>query len=151
MIQRQVQLQQINNLSEAKTICKIILKAEPNNAEANHLLGVIFLQFDDYFGAIELFDKAIISNSKNAIYYSNKGTALQKLMKFDEAISCFDKAIALKSDYMMALYNRGNLRFELKQFESAVQDYEKAIQIDSNFPDAYCNLGNALNGSLTSN
>ena len=47
LLNKAVQLQQINNLSEAKTICKIILKAEPNNAEANHLLGVIFLQFDD--------------------------------------------------------------------------------------------------------
>ena len=144
LLNKAVQLQQINNLFEAKIICKTILDAEPNNAEANHLLGVIFLQFDDYSGAIELFNKAIISNSKNAIYYSNKGTALQKLMKFDEAISCFDKAIALKSDYMTALYNRGNLRFELKQFESAVKDYEKAIKIDPNFPDVFCNLGNAL-------
>ena len=143
-IQDAVALHQQGQLAQAEAIYRQILAAEPKNANALHLLGVIASQAGCYQVAIDLIDQAIEVNPHEAAFHYNRGLALQELKTFDAAIACYDKAIALKPNYAEAYSNRGAALKELKQFETAIANYDKAIALKPNYADAYSNRGVAL-------
>ena len=47
--------------------------------------------------------------------FNNRGNALRRLKRLDEALASYDKAIALKPDYAEAHNNRGNALKDLKR------------------------------------
>ena len=143
-IQDAVALHQQGQLAQAEAIYRQILAAEPKNANALHLLGVIASQAGCYQVAIDLIDQAIEVNPHEAAFHYNRGLALQELKTFDAAIACYDKAIALKPNYAEAYSNRGAALKELKQFETAIANYDKAIALKPNYADAYSNRGTAF-------
>jgi tetratricopeptide (TPR) repeat protein len=137
-------LHQQGKLDEARNIYKQLLKDDPQNADALHLLGVISIQDGNNQAAVEMITKAIEINPRIAIYYSNRGKALLSLKQFEQAVLSYDKAIALKSDYVQAHFGRGNALHQLKKFKLAVESYEKAINFQPDYAEAYSNRGNAL-------
>jgi predicted Zn-dependent protease len=62
-----IALHRAGNLDGAEKIYRQILKHEPDNSGANHLLGLIALQKDDIDTAIQLISKAIEQDPSNAL------------------------------------------------------------------------------------
>jgi tetratricopeptide (TPR) repeat protein len=133
---------QRGQLAHASVLYEEILKAQPNNFDALHLLGVIAAQRRDPKKAVDLIARAIKVDPKQAAPYCNRGIALHALKQLDAALASFDQAIALKPDYAMAFCNRGNVLKELQRFTAALVSYDRAIAIKPNFPEAYSNRGN---------
>ncbi len=80
-----------------------------------------------------LYNKEIIklnSNYKNA--YFNKGDALIKIKRYQDALDCFNKTIELDSLDSDAYFNKGNALFYLNQQEDALEFYNKAIELNQN-------------------
>ncbi len=143
-IQEAIELHQLGQLGHAEVIYRQLLKFNPQNADALHLLGVIAHQTGHNEASVDLIDQAVVINPRDANYYFNRGNALQGLMQFEAAVASYDNAIALRLDYALAYLNRGNALEGLQQFEAAVASYDKAIELNSNYSDAYYNRGNAL-------
>ena len=59
----------------------------------------------------------------------NKGIALLRLERYEEAIACFDEAIRLDPEYLLALYAKGNLLRKLGRDEEAEQCLAKAREL----------------------
>ena len=137
-------LHQQGRLKEAQALFEAILKTDPKQFDALHLLGIIAVQSNNYQLAADLIAEAIALNSSNSSYYSNRGLALHKLNQFDAAVACYDQAIAIKPDYAEAYLNRGLALRELKQLDAAVDSYDRAIAIKPGLATAYYNRGNAL-------
>ena len=137
-------LHQQGQLSHAEVIYRQVLKLEPRNADALHLLGVIFKQRGDYQNSINIIGQAIEVNPRVASYYSNLGLALQGLKQVGAAIESYDKAINLSLDYAEAYSNRGNALQELQKYDEAINSYDKAISLKPNYFEAHSNRGNAL-------
>jgi predicted O-linked N-acetylglucosamine transferase (SPINDLY family) len=135
---------QNGQLNKAKDTCLEILKAQPNNFNALHLLGLIAFQTKNYLKSVEIIDRAIQVKPNDADIYNFHAVVLIHLKKFEEAIKSWNCAIKIKPDYAEAYYNRGNAFFELKKIESAIANYDKAIQIKPDYAEAYNNHGNAL-------
>ena len=135
---------QNGQLNKAKDTCLEILKAQPNNFNALHLLALIAFQTKNYLKSVEIIDKAIQIKPNNAEVYDFKATVLFHLKKFEEAGELWNCAIKIKPDYAEAYYNRGNAFFELKKIKSAKESFDKAIQIKPDYAEAYYNRGNAL-------
>ena len=95
-------LHQQGRLGQAKEIYEELLNANPQNADALHLLGVVAYQTKNYQGAVDLIGKAIESNPNHAAYYSNRGLALQEVRQLEAALSSYDKAISLQPIYAEA-------------------------------------------------
>jgi len=131
-------------LVDAQATYLAILKTQPSQADALHLLGVIEIQIGNYQEAVELTNKAIDIDSNQPFFYSSRGIALRKLNQFGAAIASYDKAICLKPDYAEAHYNRSIALGEIKQYDAAIRGYNAAIWINPDYADAYNNLGNAL-------
>ncbi len=131
-------------LAEASNLYKKIIKENPHNSDAIHLLGVLAHQLGNNEVSINLIDKAIQINPKSAIYYSNRGIALNKLNLLVEAVSSYDKAIILQPNFANAYHNRGIVLHKLKKYEDAIDSFTNAIKLQMDQNDSKIGLLNAL-------
>jgi tetratricopeptide (TPR) repeat protein len=74
----------------------------------------------------------------------NKGKALAKLGRYQEAIESFDKALAINPDYHNAWNLRGAVLNNLGRYQEAIENYDKALAIKPDFDWAWNNRGLAL-------
>ncbi|VAW89298.1 TPR domain protein, putative component of TonB system [hydrothermal vent metagenome] len=144
MIEESVALHQAGNLNAAETGYQAILKINPNEADALHLLGVINAQQGNIDNAITLYKQSIEANPKLFVAYNNLGIALNSIQKLDEATKNFHKAIELVPDSADAYYNLGNCLYGLQQYEEAVSNYKQALQINPDHPNAQRNMNASL-------
>ena len=109
-----IQHLQAGEVQQAAALLASVLKAEPSNTEALHLLGVIAIQTRRHEVAADLFGKAIACRPDFAEAHGNLGIALVNRGKLGEAIACFRQAIALEPNVAQFHNNLGNaLRMQL--------------------------------------
>jgi tetratricopeptide (TPR) repeat protein len=135
---------QEGRLNEAERICTGILRVQPDNAFALHLLGVLFYGRGQYGSAINCIRESIRLDPQNPDAYNNLGSALKLDMKLDEAIQCYRKAIKLNPDRADVYFNLGNTLVMKRQLDEAITFYQEAVRINPDFAEAYNNLGNVL-------
>lgn len=139
MLKKAFALHQKGQLAEAAPLYREVLRRDPKNADALHLLGVLETQSKNALAAIELFDRAIEIDPKNAPFFSNRGAALKDLRRLDEALESFNRAIAIQPDYAVALNNRGFVLQELKRPDEALASLNRALAIKPDYPEALYN------------
>lgn len=139
-----VQHHNAGRLSEAESLYQKVLKADPNQPDALHLLGVLAAQVGKKDIAADLITKAVNIQPENADAHSNLGNALKDLGKLYEAVDCYNKALAIRPDNAVAHANLGNTLKDLGKPEEALDSYRKALSIKPDYVEAHFNLGNAL-------
>jgi tetratricopeptide (TPR) repeat protein len=139
-----IQHHSAGRLSEAETLYKQVLDANPNQPDAMHLLGVIASQTGKNDVAVDLITRSLAISPKCAEAHNNLGKVLKELGKLDEAVSRYRMALAIKPQYVEAHYNLGNALMELGKLDDAVTSYHEALANNPNYADAHGNLGNAL-------
>lgn len=144
--QQALALHQAGKLAEAQAIYEELVRAQPRNCDALHLLGVTYSQGGKHRKALDLIGRAIGLCPERPLFYSNRGIALAELGRFEEAVASYDRALAIEPQYADAHYNRGNVLAALKQYDAAVASYDRAIAIDSDHAAAHYNRGLALKG-----
>jgi tetratricopeptide (TPR) repeat protein len=131
-------------LMEAEALCRRLLEAQPNCAEAEHLLGILAHQNGKLVEAVEHVQRAIKLTPQVALYHANVGEMLRVLGRPKLAAEAARRALAIEPEMPMALSNLGVALYELKDFEGAVRAQRKAIAAKPDFAEAHSNLGNAL-------
>ena len=76
---------QQNNLVRSKNLIETILKVQPKNFEANHLIGVICGIQNDHTQAKKYFEKALKAKNKDVWIYFNLVKSLTELGEVSEA------------------------------------------------------------------
>ncbi|MBU3913810.1 MAG: tetratricopeptide repeat protein [Nanoarchaeota archaeon] len=133
---------QEGKLEEAERVYRKILKINPDNPDANHLLGLIAHQTENYKEALSLVKRAIEINQNNAVYYGNLAMILDKLERQEESIDAFKKAIKINPDYQgahLAHYNLSIFYKEKNKLKEALEHLNKAIEIKEDFAEAHWN------------
>lgn len=130
-----------NQFAESEKVCRTILQADPENADANHILGVIALQFNKADLSIAFFQAAIKADKNNAEYYTNLGNAYNTLGKQELAIQTFEQAAKIDPGMAKTFYNLGNAYLNQSNFELASTNYQQAIKLNPDYVEAYNNLG----------
>ena len=64
----------------------------------------------------------------------NKGFALIRQSKYDEAIKAFDKAIELNPQYADAWSNKGVALYDQGKFDEAIKAFDEAIKLNPQDP-----------------
>ena len=132
-------------LAEAEQLYRRVLDHQPGSFDCQHLLGVISYQRGDCLAAVRQIDAALKINSHVADAHLNRGNALKKLKRFDEALASYDKAIALKGDPAPLMLNsRGSVLRDLGRLDEALADFDLAITLDPQFVEALNNRGNVF-------
>ena len=129
-------------LSEAESIYRQILKAEPDQPQALHLLGLIAHQMGRSDIAVDLIGRSITIDPKYTEAYGNLGLVTMALGNLDEAVLIFQKALALDPDYAEANANLGLVLQNSGKLDEAIESYQKALEIRPDFVEALINLGN---------
>jgi tetratricopeptide (TPR) repeat protein len=137
-------LQQDGRLEEAKSVYQRILQAEPDHADANHLLGLIAYQGGDPEAAIGLINRAIRSNPRVYGYYSNLALILVEHGRYEEAVACCSTALTIDPSAADAHNNKGNALLALGKVDQAVASFRQAIALQPSYVEAHYNMGNAL-------
>ena len=90
---------QAGRLAEAEQIYRQILAAEPNHADALHLLGVIAHQMGRHEVAVEYIGRAIGLKADAAAYHNSLGEARRALRRLPEALACYRRALELEPGF----------------------------------------------------
>jgi predicted O-linked N-acetylglucosamine transferase (SPINDLY family) len=131
-------------LAEAEAVYRQILSADPNDADALHLLGVIANQTGRNDQAIDLIGRAVELDPEYDEALFNLGNALAERGDFDPAIASYEKAIRLTPDYVEAHFNLGDVRLKTGRLDEAIGSFQRAIRLKPDYAKAYNNLGSAL-------
>ena len=143
LIQEAIQYHQSGRFQKAERRYRQILEIEPNNADANHLLGMIEAQASRYTQAIRLISKAIEKSPKHSVYYRDLGLALRFAGRMEDAISAFKQSLKINSKDAAAWGLLGDV-YQIKGvLEKAIEAFKKAIQINPIDADLHNNLGYA--------
>jgi predicted O-linked N-acetylglucosamine transferase (SPINDLY family) len=128
-------------LQAAEQIYRQILQADPNQADALHLLGLIAHQVGKHEVAVEYIERAIALKGNAAIFHNNLGMAYRALRRIPEAVACYRRALELKPDYVEAHNNLGNALKAPGRLDEAVACYRRALELQPGLAEAHNNLG----------
>jgi len=140
-LQRALTHHQQGMLGEAERIYRSVIRVDPKQADALHLLGVVQQQRGDAKSAVDYISRAVREQPRAAVFYGNLAAAQKSLGRLDDALASLDEAIRLDPDFADAHYNRGTILKDLGRPEQAVAAFQQALARDPNRSDAYNNLG----------
>jgi len=144
-LERAINLHKFGRFEQARRIYQNILDQEPCEADALHLIGVVFHQLGHPRKAFDYISKAVKINGTDPVYYNSLGGVLKVLGKYKRAIHCYEKSISITPTYDEPHYNIGTVYHALGKTWDAIEKYRYAVEINPRFANAWNNLGAALN------
>ncbi|MES2582820.1 MAG: tetratricopeptide repeat protein [Pseudomonadota bacterium] len=136
-----LQHRQSGNLKAAKAAYSDILKRDPDNAEALHLLGCLLDEMGSTGEGVKMLLRAVKSNPNVSVCQFNLANMLFKLGNQQGAIRHFREAIGCKPDYAAAHNNLGYVLSLTGQRAEARACFESAIRCRPGYADPHHNLG----------
>tara|TARA_Y100000590_G_scaffold469324_1_gene656174 strand:- start:7077 stop:8645 length:1569 start_codon:yes stop_codon:yes gene_type:complete len=146
-IQSVVNVYKSGNLTEAETLSKKLLIANPKVVFLYNLLGLILSEQKKTDQAIECYEKGIKVDPTFAMIYNNLGQLYFRERSseyLNKSKELYEKSISLDKRLPEPLNNLGNLYSSLNKNEEAIELYKKAIGANPKFYFAYYNLGIAF-------
>lgn len=130
--------------AEAEALCRAVLNALPDHADARHLVGVAELERGAFQAAAATIARAVELAPDAALYRCNLGVARQKSGDRTGAKAAFLQALRLKPAYPDALSNLGGLLDDEGRPAEALAAFRAAIALRASHADAHNNMGAAL-------
>jgi len=131
-------------LGQAEALCRQIIAAQPQNADALHILGMVAHQTGHHEAAVRLFGRAIALNGTVAQYHNSFGNVLRAMKRIPEAAQSYRQAIERDPTLAIAHYGLGQIEYDNNDFASSARSFHTAISHAPNFVEAHGRLGNAL-------
>jgi len=135
---------QAGRLREAETCYRQVLAADPGQADAWHLLGLLALQAGRPDAAEQCISRAIGLAGGRAAYHSNLANALRAGGNLERAEQAARRALQLDPNLADAHNNLGNVLLDRGDLDGAVAAYSRAIELQPNAADPHNNLGTIL-------
>ncbi len=144
VLQRAMAAQRRGDTAQAEWLCKAVLAAQPDHADALHLLGVVAHQRGRNEAACQHIRGAIALGLASAEAHGNLGTVLCALSRFAGALEHFDRALAIGPATAEMHSNRGLALYELARFDEALISYRDALALRPDFAQAHAGLATVL-------
>jgi len=144
LLSQGIALHQAGKLASAETYYLQILKANPKDPNANHLLGILRGQQGDASGSLKLIEKAVRLAPGVPMFVMNYALALKGVGRSRQALSALDEVLAKMPANAAAWTNRGLVQIDLGLAEESIASYDRALAIDPRISAAWINRGNAL-------
>lgn len=133
-------------IEKAQRIYKSVLKKQPRNADANHLLGVTCRQLDDPKRAIEYIEKAIQISPNKAAFYTNLARAQKDLPGIapEDILANTEKALSLDPRQLEAINLKALQLLHLARKEEAERIFEQLFAHHPDFQEGRLNYAKYL-------
>jgi len=136
---RAFELHKAGNLDEAENLYLDFIKENPKNPDANNLLGLLYLQKNDYENSEKFLYIAYLEN-KNPYFLENYSKTLIFRKKITKAIEVLEEGIENFGRQWELLFNLAMAYRENKEFEKSKKTYEEVLKLNPNLHQAYFNL-----------
>ncbi len=138
------QLLRAGQLQQAQQVVRQILQADPHQASALELLGVIAQQLGQLDQASDYLRQALRLQPQSPTAYHHLGNLLKQQGKWVEAVGCYQHVVRLQPDSAGAHNTLGMALQEQGQLTEAVACYRQALRLQPDYAPVYNNLGVAL-------
>jgi tetratricopeptide (TPR) repeat protein len=142
LIERAMEVHRRGELAAAEELYRQVLALDPDDPDANHLLGVIRYQQGEHPAALELIRRADRLRPDHPATLNNLGSVLRELGRHEEAILSLSRALALQPDFAEAQTNLGTVCRKLGRGADAEAAYRRALALNPRDGKALNNLGN---------
>jgi tetratricopeptide (TPR) repeat protein len=139
-LNKAIALHQQNRLPEAEAIYRQLLRQQPGQFDAVHLLGTLLRRTGKLDESQALLDRAVAMRSQSWAAHFNRGNTLLERRDFAAAAESFSRTITLKSDHAEAHYGRAVAVLELGEAEAACADAQAALKLKPGYPEAALTL-----------
>lgn len=137
-------LHRAGNLGLARSAYERVIKLDPDNVAAWHLLAGIALQENNFLLAEKHLRHCIELNPRFGEAHHDLGVALRALGQIDDAIAAFRTAMASQPNYAEAQFNFAALIEVKGDWQGAEQAYRQTLAWQPTNADAAVRLGNLL-------
>ncbi len=131
---------QAGALDDAERLYRMVLAAEPEQADAMALLGLVLGARGAHEEAIGWAERAVARDPSSALLHFHHGSVLMNAKRLPEAMAAFARAIALQPGMAQAHYNLGNARRAAQDWPGSVEAYRQAIRLNPGYAEAHNNL-----------
>ena len=131
---------QAGNLLQAEALYKQVLRAQPKQADALHLLGLIAKQKGDFKTAVQLMKQSLAENPNYVEAYVNLGATYQEIDNLNEAANCYRKALTLRPNYAEVHSNLGMVLKAQENLHASAQSFVAALSLNPNSAETFANL-----------
>lgn len=138
-LEQGLNLHRRGDLEGAARVYQALLRTQPHNAEALHLLGVATEGLGNSQQGIELMEQALAIDPGLASAHLNRANALKRVGRYQDALAGYTAALQLKPDYPMAHSNRGATLETQGRYTEAMAAYDQALELDPTYADARWN------------
>ena len=143
-LKQAVECHRFGRLAEAEMAYLEVLRLDPNQSHALHLLGVVLTQTRRPAEGAELIRRSLALRPQQAIAHASLGDALAQLGRFDEALDCYDRALSFSPQVVGALVGRGKILLDRGLNQAALAALEAAVHLQPTDPTTLFLCGRAL-------
>jgi Flp pilus assembly protein TadD/ADP-heptose:LPS heptosyltransferase len=130
---------------EAIEIYKILANKKPSDFNVKFLLGVAYLQSDQFHSAIKELQDCLEIKPNILLANHALGSALFIVEEFEESVRAFDREIAINPAYADAYCDKAYALNELQRFQDSFDMANKARELDPTYADPYNAIAASLN------
>ena len=117
------------------------LGKSPHKSRPYVNLGFAYIDAGVYDKALEMLQKAIQIDTKDAMAYYNLSIALQKTGDLDKAIAMGRKSLEIDPKLHMAHYTLAGIYLEKGEYEEAAEAFKRFLSVFPYFPNVHHLLG----------
>jgi protein O-GlcNAc transferase len=143
-LKQAVDCHQLGRLAEAEAGYQQVLRLDPNQSHAWHLLGVVFIQTARPAEGAELIKRSLELRPNQPVAIASLGDALAQDGRLDEALKCYDRALSFSPQTIAALIGRGRILLNTGRNQEALAALDAADHFQPNDPTTLFLRGRAL-------
>ena len=121
----------LGNLAVASELYNKQLKLNPQDENANQLLGMVYFASGNFEYATHYMEKSLALNPNQPHVLNNLAACFSKAGQKDAAIDCYEKAIALQPTYVEAYRNLAISQKALGKHKSALKTVASALEVET--------------------
>jgi predicted O-linked N-acetylglucosamine transferase (SPINDLY family) len=139
-----MQHHQAGELAQAEEIYRLVLQADPSDANALAMLGVVCHQKGQHQEAVDWLRKAVALFPHSSVYHTNLAAACAALGRWDEAAASYAEVVRTRPDSAQDRNKLGDALRQLGRLAEAEACFREALRLKPEYPEALTNLGAAL-------
>ena len=128
------------DLAQAARVCLDLIRNDPRNFDALHLLGVICTNRGQHADSVSYLLRAAALRPNEGALVANLGNAYGAVQRFDKAVEAFQRALALHHRDASVLNNLGLSLRGAERIADAIAAFQAALQLDPGSSPALFNL-----------
>jgi tetratricopeptide (TPR) repeat protein len=144
LLQQAFQLYQAGQGDKAAKICLDVLRSQPQQPDALHVLGNVAKDQGQFQQALQYFQQGLRVAPGHFHMLNSAGLLFRKMGYMQEARQCFERAIEIDPGYYQGRYNLANLCRAEGDLGRAKALYREVVKQHGGFADALANLASVL-------